>query len=363
MRNINDLDTPTLLVDLDVLEGNIERMAWLALSNGKALRPHTKTHKTPEIAQMQMRAGAAGLTVAKLGEAETLVAAGCQDVFVANQIVGAVKVLRLLHLTERARITVAVDSAEVVIPIARAAQERRVRVPMRIEVDTGLGRAGTRSQEEALSLARTISEEPGAEFDGIFTHEGHLYRAADAQGRNFAATEVVKQMSELASALAAQGTPARTLSVGSTPGAPLMARLHEPTELRPGVYVFNDRTQEKMGAGRETCALTVLATVVSVRPDGRAILDAGSKSLASDRMASDTLCGEIVGRPELQLIGMSEEHGHLQTSGEAHIKVGDKLRIVPNHACTCVNQHDGLVVHRGETVEAVWQIAARGKIR
>src|SRR5262249_33668973 len=145
------------------------------------------------------------------------------------------------------------------------------------------------------------------EFDGIFTHEGHLYRAGSAQARNEAASDVVRQMSELAAALAAQGTPAATISVGSTPGAPLMARLHEPTELRPGVYVFNDRTQEQMGVGREYCALTVLATVVSVRPDGRVILDAGSKSLASDRLGTDTLCGEILGRSDLTLIGMSEE--------------------------------------------------------
>jgi D-serine deaminase-like pyridoxal phosphate-dependent protein len=363
MRTIYDLDTPTLLVDLNVLESNIEQMAWLALSNGKSLRPHTKTHKTPEIAQMQLRAGAAGLTVAKLGEAEALAAAGCNDIFVAHEIVGAVKLVRLLHLAERAKIVVGVDSAEVVLPIARAAQARSMRIPMRIEVDTGLGRAGTRSQEEALQLARLIADEAGAEFDGIFTHEGHLYRAADASARNETANEVVTQMSELAAALAEQGTPARAISVGSTPGAALMARHTEPTELRPGVYVFNDRTQQKMGVGRDHCALTVLATVVSVRPDGRVILDAGSKSLASDRMGTDTLCGEILDRPDLALIGMSEEHGHVQASDGATVKVGDRVRIIPNHACTCVNQHDSLVVHRGETVEEVWQIAGRGKIR
>jgi D-serine deaminase-like pyridoxal phosphate-dependent protein len=363
MRTIYDLETPALLVDLDVLEKNIERMAWLALTNGKTLRPHIKTHKTPEIAKMQLRAGAVGLTVAKLGEAESLAAAGCHDLFIANEIVGAVKLVRLLHLMERAKVTVGVDSADVALPIAHAAHDRGLRVPMCIEVDTGLDRAGTRTPEEALQLARIISAESGAEFVGIFTHEGHLYRAADPQTRNESALNVVKQMTDLSAALEAQGTPARSVSVGSTPGAPLMARLQGPTELRPGVYVFNDRTQQTMGCAKEACALTVLSTVVSVRSNGRVILDAGSKSLASDRIAGDGLCGEIVGRPDLALIGMSEEHGHVQADGSTGVRVGDKLRIVPNHACTCVNQHDAMSPHRGEAVETSWQITARGKIR
>lgn len=135
------------------------------------------------------------------------------------------------------------------------------------------------------------------------------------------------------------------------------------TEIRSGVYVFNDRMQMKVGIPPEGCALTVIATIISVRPDGKVILDAGNKTLASDNPFPDKTFGEIIGHPELTFVGTSEEHGHLQSEGATTLKVGDKVRIVPNHACTCVNMHETLTAHRGESVEAVWKIAGRGKIR
>ena len=159
------------------------------------------------------------------------------------------------------------------------------------------------------------------------------------------------------------GLPCAAISVGSTPGAPLMAGEPGLTELRPGVYVFNDRTQVRLGAPREACALTVLSTVTSVRADGKIIVDAGTKSLASDCPFEDRTFGEIVGRPELRFVAASEEHGHLLADGTPPLRVGDRVRILPNHACTCVNMHDTLTGVRGETVEEVWTIAGRGKIR
>ncbi len=358
--NIYDLDTPTLLVDLDILERNISAMANVARLGGKLLRPHTKTHKTPEIARMQLAAGAHGLTVAKLGEAKVFADAGLDDLFIANQIVGPLKVERLVSLAERARVTVAIDSIDAAAPIAEAAAKRGLKIRTRIEVDTGLGRAGARSTEEALSIAQFAADHAGLELDGIFTHEGHLYKAADA---GESARLAAKQMRSLAAQLGRAGIPCRTVSMGSTPGAPLIASEPEVTELRPGVYVFNDRTQLRLGAPREACALTVLATVTSVRPDERAIVDAGTKSLASDCSFEDRTFGEVVGRPDLSFVGASEEHGHLLFQDGAAIRVGDRLRILPNHACTCVNMHDTLTAFRGETVEATWAIAGRGKIR
>jgi D-serine deaminase-like pyridoxal phosphate-dependent protein len=358
--NLNDLDTPALLVDLDILERNIANMARITSEGGKSLRPHTKTHKTPEIARMQTAAGAHGLTCAKLGEAEVLVGAGFDDIFVANQIVGPLKIDRLMKLAVHARITVAIDSIEGATPIGEAAAERGIRIPVRIEVDTGLGRAGARSETEVLGIARCAADSRGLELTGIFTHEGHLYKSAEPK---IAADRVATQMRATAAMVAAAGFPCASISVGSTPGAPLMAGEPGLTELRPGVYVFNDRSQVRLGAPKEACALTVLATVVSVRSDGKVIVDAGTKSLASDCPFEDRTFGEIVGQPELRFVGASEEHGHLLVEGGARLHVGDRVRIIPNHACTCVNMHDTMNAVRGETVEAAWAIAGRGRIR
>ncbi len=358
--NLNDLDTPVLLVDLDILERNIAAMARMVADGGKRLRPHTKTHKTPEIARMQVGAGASGLTVAKLGEAEVMADAGLDDLFVANQIVGPIKIDRLLKLMSRARVAIGIDSIDVAAPVADAAARRGMRVEARIEIDTGLGRAGARSDAEALAIARFAADHPGLDLTGIFTHEGHLYKSLNAVDT---AREAAAQMRSLSEILAADGLPCDVISMGSTPGAPLLAGEPGIMELRPGVYVFNDRSQVRLGASKDACALTVMATVTSVRPDGRVILDAGTKSLASDCPFEDRTFGEIVGHPELRFVGASEEHGHLLADSTARIRPGDRLRILPNHACTCVNMHDTMTGVRGEDVESIWNVAGRGRIR
>lgn len=360
--NIYDLDTPTLLVDLDRLERNIARMAQLAHTGGKALRPHTKTHKTPEVARMQVAAGARGLTVAKLGEAEVLADAGFDDLFIANELVGSLKVERLLALLERAQIRVAVDSKEVVQPISAAAKARGLRVPVMIEVDTGLGRAGVRSLPEAVELAQYIMDQPGVEFLGIFTHEGQLYRG-QTRVDPVAARAVADTMRNIATELKNRGIPCQVVSVGSTPGAPLLAQEEGLDELRPGVYVYYDRSQMSRGIDRDQCALTVLATVVSVRADGKIIIDSGTKSLASDSPFEDKTYGEIVGKPDIRFAAISEEHGHLVQHTDSGLRVGDKVRVIPNHACTCVNMHDTVTLYRGEWVETTLPITGRGKIR
>lgn len=363
MSSIYDLDTPRLLVDRDLLERNISEMAAKVAAGGKALRPHTKTHKTPEIARMQLAAGAKGLTVAKLGEAEVMAYAGCKDLFIANQVVGAIKVQRLMALLEHAKVRVGADSMEVAGPIGVAAKSHGWRVPILVEVDTGLGRSGTRALEEVLLLAKQIVDHPGLEFTGIFTHEGHLYRGKDGGVDAEAAAAVAAQMREAAAALKEQGTPCLEVSVGSTPGAPLLAAEPDLTEMRPGVYVFNDLSQARRGTALDRCALTVLATVISVRPDGRIVIDAGTKSLASDNPFPEKTFGQVLGHPELTFSGISEEHGHLQAEEATTLEVGDKVRIIPNHACTCVNMHNSLTTFHGETVEETLDIAARGKIR
>lgn len=364
MATIYDLDTPSLLVDLTRLEANIARFADLSRTSGKALRPHAKTHKSPDIAHMQLKQGAIGLTVAKLGEAEVFADAGITDLFVANEIYGEAKTGRLLRLLERAEVKVGVDSVAVAEPLAEAARARGLRLPVMLECDTGMHRAGARTLDEALTLARFVAEHPGLELRGVFTHEGHLYGLKDPVERKTTAAGVARQLREIVAAFVQSGFRAEVVSVGSTPGAPLMAGEEGISELRPGNYVFYDRVQARLGAQAEDCALSVLATIIGVHSDGRVIIDAGMKSLAGDCPFEDRTWGEVIGKPDWTFVSISEEHGMIQLTQEAtRPKVGEKVRIVPNHACTCANMHEEMIAFRGDEVVETWPIAARGKIK
>ena len=362
MPEIYELDTPHLLVDLDRLNQNISLMAETVRAAGVRLRPHTKTHKSPYVASLQRRAGAGGLTVAKLGEAEVMVAEGFDDILIANQLVGATKIQRLLLLNRSARVACAVDSIEGVLPLASEAARVGQHASVWIEIDTGLGRAGCRSILEAVDVARAIASSKWLRCEGIFTHEGHLY-GSPLDRISADAASAAQRMREIKAALMGAGLPCPRISMGSTPSAAAVAAQPGVDEIRPGVYVYGDRLQMRRGFDRDRCALTVLTTVVSIRADGVAIVDAGSKSLASDSPFEDKTYGEVLDRPELVLKGVSEEHGHLNIADGHGLKVGDKLRIIPNHACTCVNMHDFFAVCRGEQTEAVLPVAARGKIQ
>lgn len=360
--NFYDLDTPALIVDLDRLERNIAAMAAMVGEHGKALRPHTKTHKTPEIARMQIEAGACGLTVAKLGEAEVMADVGFDDLFMANQPVGAPKIERLIALQRRARVIVGVDSLAVAAPISEAAAKAGVRVPVRIEIDTGLHRAGVRTMEEAVSLAERIASMPGLELAGIFTYEGHA-TPRPPEERAAACAEAAATMRQCADAMRTIGVPIAEISMGSTPGARYTAQQKGVTELRPGTYVFYDAMQTGWGASIENCALTVLTTVVSRPEPTVAILDAGTKALSGDRGMSGSKHGLIWEDTAAVFDWANEEHGHVDLSPAAlQPNVGDKLRVVPFHVCTCVNMHDTMYGVRGENVETVWKIAGRGKL-
>lgn len=363
MMHYQDLDTPALIVDLERMERNLETMAVVARSGGKALRPHTKTHKTPEIARLQLRHGASGITVAKVGEAEVMTEHGIEDIFIANEIIGSAKIERLLRLFGRARVMVGVDSLEGAEALSSAASAKGLRAPVRVEFDSGHGRAGVRSIEAAVELARLASNLPGLDFRGIFSYEGHANLLLSPQ-KEAECQRIGALLHELQERLQASGVQPGDVSVGSTPCSPLMAKEAAVTELRPGTYVFNDTMQTKWGARMEDCALSVLCTVVS-RPDGNtAILDGGVKTFAGDRAESGSRHGTITEAPAVLFDWANEEHGHLDLRGTSwQPKVGDKLRVVPQHVCTCVNMHDRLYGIRGETVEVEWEIAARGKVR
>jgi len=361
--SIGALATPAVLVDLDVLERNIARMAAQAREAGVRLRPHAKTHKCPPIGRLQRAAGAWGLSVAKVGEAEVFADAGFDDLFVAYPVVGEDKGRRLLALADRVRLAVGVDSAEGARTLATPFRADRRTLDVLLKVDVGYGRVGV-LPEHAVELARQIVDVPGLRLRGVFTHAGHGYLAETKAAIDEIAKQEGERLAATAADLRAAGLPVDEVSVGSTPTAALAMRVPGVTECRPGNYVFHDASQVALGTcGIEDCALTVVATVVSVPAPDRAVVDAGSKTLSSDPLRPRPGgYGQLLGRAS-RLEKLSEEHGVVAVAQGESFRVGERVRILPNHACVVANLHDRLVGVSGDRVEAILPVAARGRVR
>lgn len=360
------LDTPCLVVHEEILAQNIAEMAAYARQRGINLRPHQKTHKTAEIARMQVESGAIGGTCAKLGEAEVLVQSGAlNDVLIANEIVGEQKIRRLLSLMDQAHLMVAVDGPEVAQGLGDACERAGKRLDVLIEVNTGLNRAGLRPGGDVLELARRVTRMPGLRLRGIMTHEGHVAAAKDAAELSDIAHHAGENLVATAKLLRESGFEIDVVSVGSTPAAFSTTTIDGITEMRPGTYVFNDNTAFRFGRiTPERCALRILATVVSRPAPDRAVIDAGSKTLAMDPSASKKGFGYIVDLPEATIIRVSEEHGVIELPDESRdLKVGDRIEIIPNHVCPTVNLQDEMFVVRDGDVTACWDVIARGKVR
>jgi D-serine deaminase-like pyridoxal phosphate-dependent protein len=361
--SLQDIPTPSAVVDLDVLERNIARMAARARGAGVRLRPHAKTHKCPEIGRLQRAAGAWGLSLAKIGEAEVFVAAGFDDVFVAYPVVGEDKGQRLLRLSDRARLAVGVDSVEGARSLAGCFRAAGRVLDVLLKVDVGYGRVGV-PPSEAPALARRIADLPGLRLRGVFTHAGQGYLAETRLGVDAVAQGEGEILAAAAADLRAAGLGVEEVSVGSTPTAAVAMRVAGVTECRPGNYVFHDASQVALGTcGVEDCALTVVATVVSVPAPGRAVVDAGSKTLSSDPLRPKAGgYGQLLGRRS-RLEKLSEEHGVVAVADGEAFRVGERVRILPNHACVVANLHDRLVGTSRDRVEAILQVAARGRVR
>lgn len=362
MQPIEDLDTPAVLIDLDRLEKNVARMAERARSADVALRPHCKTHKLPEVARLQLRAGGAGITLAKVGEAEVFAAHGFDDIFLAYPVVGAAKARRLLALAERIRIAVGADSlagartlSEVFAPAGR-------RLDVMLKIDAGFHRAGVLPRD-ARALAEGLAALPGLRLRGVFTHAGQGYACDTGEALAGAGRHEGDTMADVARELRGAGLACEVVSVGSTPTA-LHSMRPGVTETRPGTYVYYDASEVSLGVcSLDDCALTVLATVVSAPAADRAVVDAGSKTLSSDPLRPKAGGhGWILGR-QSRLQRLSEEHGVVGiVPGEA-FEVGERVRIVPNHACVVSNLHDSVYACRQGRVETEWKVAARGRVR
>ena len=361
---ISELDTPALVVDLDVMENNLSRMADYCRRHNLHLRPHTKTHKIPELAHKQIESGASGITVAKLDEAEVMINAGLTDVLIAYPIVGPTKTQRLARIAERATITISLDSEDAARGISAAVSERGTNVRVLVELDIGFGRCGIANETEALNLAQTISSLPGLTFQGLMFFPGQF--GVEPEKRSELRKQVNAQLDRCVEAFERARVPVKTVSGGSTPSRYESDLFHGVNEVRPGTYIFNDRNTVGVSAAQlNECALSILVTVVSTSVGGHAVIDGGSKTFSSDRYQAEhgRGFGLIKEDPAAEIERLSEEHGHVNIErSDRRYRVGDRLMVIPNHVCSTVNMHDEIYGVRGDRVETVWRVAGRGKV-
>jgi D-serine deaminase-like pyridoxal phosphate-dependent protein len=354
--------TPAAVVDLDRMDENLDRMAAYARQHGLALRPHVKTHKSPELAAEQLARGATGVTVAQLREAAVM-AAVTDDILLAHPPVGPAKLRRLLQLPTRTRITVALDSLSALAGLAAAASLAGREIGVLVELDLGMGRLGTADPADAVRLCRRCVELDGVRWRGLMFYPGHIREHVSEQHEAIARLD--GELQRFLEALQQAELQPATVSAGSTPAAFVSHRIRGLTEIRPGTYIFNDRTTAAIGAcSWDDCAYTVLATVVSTAVLGQAVVDAGSKALFREELRGAGQAagfGALLERPEVTVKGMSEEHGLLDLSRtDWRPRVGDRVRIVPNHVCVSVNLHPTVWGVRGDRIERQWEVAARG---
>ncbi len=363
---IHDLDTPALLIDLDRTAANLDRAASYAAEHGLNLRPHTKTHKSPRVASMQLDRGADGLTVAKVGEAEIMARCGERGLLVAYPVWGERKWKRLAEIAMRIPVTVALDSLDCAQGLHRHASSAGARIGVLVEADLGMRRCGAPSDGAAAKLAQSISRLPALRLEGVLFYPGHVIPALP-RGRSDL-DELARQVERLLARFRRDGLPTGVVSGGSTPSLYHSHQLPGLTEIRPGTYVFNDCTQVAMGScGWDDCAATVQVTVVSRPAADRAVIDGGSKTFTSEplRPSGGTTYGRVLDLPGAEFRRMNEEHGMIDLRGceGPRPRIGDRLRIVPNHVCVTVNMHELAHGVRGEAVEEWWPVEARGKIR
>lgn len=363
--HFRELSTPALTIDLATVERNLDRMARMCQEQGVGLRPHTKTHKTPEMAQLQLDRGAVGLTVAKVGEAEVMANAGLDEILIAYPVFGREKVDRLAKLARERKILVSLDDERTAREFSRAANAKGATIGVLVEFDAGFHRCGLQPGPVCVELARKIEKLPGLKFRGLMTYFGNVWGPEEERRKEM--KQVAEQVARALEAFEKVGIPIEILSGGSTPSAPFAREIPGLTEIRPGTYAYNDLNTFYQGACRlEDCAARVITTVVSTAVPCRAIIDAGSKTLSSDALSAGPKAGygRVMEAPDAPLIKLNEEHGHIDITHSSHrFQVGDVVTVVPNHVCTCVNMHDEAYVLRDEQVVGCWRIAARGKIR
>src|SRR3981189_3501062 len=346
--------TPVAVIDMDRVERNIARIQAACDAAGVANRPHIKTHKSPLLAQMQVKAGARGITCQKLGEAEIMADAGIDDILISYNLIGEEKMARLGALQTKANMTVAADNSTVVAGLPQAAALSGGPLSVVVECDPGRKRAGVETPVEAIALALEIAASKGLVFAGFMLYPTETGWA-----------EAQKFFDEALAGVRVHGLDAAMVSTGGTPNLKNVGKLKGATEHRPGTYIYNDRMQVAADVATwDDCALRIYATVVSRAGPDRGILDAGSKTLTSDTGGGVEGHGVILEHPEARIARFADEHGFLDlTRSNPRPNVGDVVRIVPNHVCVVVNMMDEVVMVRGDEIIGTLPVAARGKLR
>ena len=374
---LSDLPTPQVLIDHTRAMNNVARVQALAADAGVRLRPHAKTHKSPVVARWQLDAGAVGICCAKIGEAEVFVDAGIRDIRLPYPVNPA-NAPRLLTLMDRATISIIVDHLDVARGWSEAMQRGGRRLDVLIKVDVGFHRCGIDPADGPLEFIQAVAALPGLRLRGLLSHAGHAYHASSEEHLRAIAKEEAGTLTGLRARADAAGIALDEISVGATPTLRFSAGQAGVTELRPGNYVYFDRTQVALGAASlDDCALTVMATVVSKHP-GRIILDCGSKTLTNDQargISAATGYGAVLAGESdaldyareideaLTIERLSEEHATVRVAGETRLRPGDRVRVVPNHSCVVSNLVDAVRLVDGDRVIDTIPIAARGRIQ
>ncbi len=351
--HINSLDTPSVVIDLDRVEHNIQKLQSYCDGRGIKLRPHIKTHKLPILAYKQLEAGAVGITCQKLSEALVMSAAGLKDILLTYNIIGKQKIEPLAQLARQTKLSVAIDNEVALATIAQAAKLAETTISLLIEFESGNERVGVQTPQEALGLAQKIQQQPFITFEGLMTYP--------------CGKQVEPFVTQAKHLFAKSGITIHTVSVGGTPGMWDVHEVQGITELRAGTYIYNDRHIVATGtATLDECATHVHATVISRPTENRAVIDAGSKTLSSDLIRPEygQGYGLILEYPKAIIKKLNEEHGIIDLCAcTTKPKIGEVVRIVPNHVCVVTNLHDEVVVHRKGLVEGIWPVAARGKTK
>lgn len=347
-----ELETPSVVVDFQIAEDNIRQFQKYCDRHNINFRPHIKTHKLARFARLQLEAGAVGINCQKLSEAEAMLEhCDVDDLLITFNIVGTQKIERLVRLAQSNAVTVVADSAFVVNGLAAAFENSPRPLSVMVECDTGAHRCGVQTPQQAKLLAECITRHKGLTFAGLLT-----YPPTEATD------EVQRWLTQAKVLCERAGLKVQTVSSGGSPGMWEAHKAPVVSEYRAGTYIYNDRSLVEGGVcGWDDCALTVLATVVSRPRSNRAIIDAGSKVLTSDTLGLDGY-GHVIGRPDITIDKLSEEHGRLVSREPIGLTVGERLRVVPNHACVVSNMVDEIVEVRGPTLVGAQRVTARGRV-
>lgn len=357
-RALADIDTPSLILDLDAFEENLRAMQALAERHGIALRPHAKAHRCPEIARRQVALGAQGICCQKVSEAVPFVTAGLRDILISNEVVGAPKLALLARLALQARISVCVDNPQAVRDLSAAMAASKASVRVLVEVDIGQKRCGVQSPDEAVALAGLVAGLSGLEFAGIQAYHGGLQHKRAFEQRRLACEKAARQARKFIDALEQAGLPCPVVTGGGTGSAVFDIATGVYNEIQPGSYPFMDADYGAIDWGEDLSfrhSLFLLASVISTPTPERAVVDVGLKSLTAESGAP-----QLADREGLRCVAVHDEHSILIAGSGARPGLGDKLRLIPGHCDPTFNLHDQVVVLRGGKVEAIWPIDARG---